>query len=105
MLTCDGYAAQAVELIYSCNGQSPEELVSLGDLSHIEVARVNERCVLVVGIPEILERDVVNEPVTNIGPSPALEPSAVLAVQHPHVLDVNVPNKTLLTGVLADGAH
>lgn len=73
--------------------------------THVKVARVNKGSVLIVCVPKVLEGDVVDKAIADIGPSPGLDPRAVLPVQHPHVFDVHVTDEALLSGVLADAAH
>jgi len=73
--------------------------------ANIEVARVDKRGILVVGVPEILERDVVDEAVANIWPRPRLHTGGMLPVEHPHILDVDVADEALFARVLPYGSH
>lgn len=88
-----------------CTAQPSFLVIGSEGITHIKVARVNECSVLIVGVPKVLKCDVVDKAVAHIRPSPGLDPRAVLSVQHPHVLDVHVPDEALLSGVLPDAAH
>jgi phytoene dehydrogenase-like protein len=71
----------------------------------VEVARVDESRVLVVATPEVAERHVIDEAITDIRTSPGLETRGVLAVKHPKVLDNDVLDERHLTLVLAERAN
>jgi len=104
MLTRDGYLAHVAVSIWNEPGEQPSSL-RLKMRTDIEVTRIQKRCVFVVAVPKVLERDVVHEPIPGVLARPRLEPSTVLAVEHPNVLNVDVLDEALFALVLANGPH
>ncbi len=74
-------------------------------MTYVKRAGVGERQVLVFRPPEVLEGDIIDKPVANIRTGPALKPRPVLAVQHPDILDEDIPDETLLARILANRTH
>lgn len=75
------------------------------ELTYVEVARVQVRSVLVVGVVEISERDVVDIAVAHVRTGPGLESPAKLAVDDPYVFDENILNVVKLARIFTNGAH
>jgi hypothetical protein len=104
MFTRDGYRAHAVASICSAYVSLSLAATTLG-VSHIEVAGVYKGRVLVVAVPKVLECDVIDESISSIGASPRLETGGMLAVEHPHILNVHVADEAQLAGILPNRPH
>lgn len=76
-------------------------VLGAGSSVDVEVARVDEGGVLVVAAPEVAEGHVVDEAVADVRAGPGLETGAVLAVEHPDVLDDDILDEGHLALVLA----
>lgn len=71
----------------------------------VEITSIKNNWPIHVVIVKILERDVLDEPITNVWTCPSLESSAVLGVEHGDVFDVGVVDVVFYSGVLANTSH